>query len=1280
MSKLFQRLSPLLPIAVILLSLTLSGMAAWLIARNNQKVVADSLQDAVARFANQVENRMGRYEYGLRGMAGQFIHDPDQVTLLALRRYLASRDLAREFPGALGYGVIRFVNASDRDVFLLRWSREHGQPIRIRQLNAHAGPHFIIFAIEPLARNQAALGLDIASEPLRHAAALQALRSGSVVLSAPVTLMQDEARMPGFLFMLPIYQPGRPHDTPTQREQAIWGWAYVPVRIDGVLSGLEKTLAPGLDVSISDTGGSSGRLGIVYDSDGVTGITHTSFVSIWGDIDLTMRRDIQIGGRTWQVAIAGSPRFVSQLQLKSPNWVAVLGIAMGLLLAGVIWALQRTEKAAVARAAKLTEMARASEARLALALSATGLGLWDWNIQTNTVVYNEQWAAQLGYRLDEVTPELSTWENLVHRDDLPKAHAALEAHFSGKTPMYQCDQRLRTKSGEWKWIRDTGQVIERSADNKPLRAIGTHLDIDEMMAREAVLQDMLNMHDVIFNNASVGIALTVNRVFRHCSAKLLDMLGYERSEIEGQSGSLVYDSQSAYDEVGRVAAAVLPAGGMLERELWVRRKDGSRFWARLLGQAVDPGDSTKGTIWIVDDFTERKQREELLSKARADAEAANRAKTEFLANISHEIRTPMNAVLGFTTLLMDTRLSEEQYGYVKSISDAGDVLMRLINDMLDLSKVEAGRLELELIDFDLRRLFDDVLGMVATKAADKKLELIMLTQPELPRRVNGDPGRIRQILLNLISNAVKFTEQGEIQVQAALMDATPESFRIRVSVIDTGIGIEREVINRLFHPFTQADASMTRRYGGTGLGLSISKRLAEAMQGDMGADSRPGKGSTFWFEVSLGMASEVTPPAIPEVGLAGRQVLLCGRSPSLRQMLQAMLRDLGIVATPVGDAIQALQVLKQSEMGFDCVIVDYQLPDMTGIELAERIRAEERFRSLPMIMLSSLAWRGQGKEARQAHFAAYLVKPVRVEQLAACLRAVLSPEGGGDAAMVTSQTLAERRVDAKHTILVAEDNVVNQRVVVLMLEKMGCRVDVVENGEQAVSAATQYAYDLILMDGQMPVMDGIEAARRIRAAGVLTPISALTANVFESTRQACMAAGMNDFLTKPITADALQQVMVKWIPELAVLAPINGPQAVSTVADSGDDPDEDRISLRKALDEVASVLGDDIVPQLIDLYRQAVAEVMPQIEVSLGERDWDRLVRSAHRLKGSAAQIGASRVADNCKELELAARNHLTDNCAYYLVRLNLEIQMLDGLIDSEKDIRAGLLAEQRTS
>ncbi|MBB5017599.1 PAS domain S-box-containing protein [Chitinivorax tropicus] len=1287
-----KRLSALLPVALLVFGLGLSYLAAMLVAHGNHETITRRLNETLGQISGRVEDRMQRFEYGLRGLAGHFVANPDRPNLAELRTYLASRDVTVEFPGALGFGAIRYLTEAEAPAFLRRWEREHGFPVALKQLKPHTPPYFIIFLIEPIKRNKPAIGLDVASEPHRYEAAMSSIRTGKPTLTAPIILVQDAKRVPGFLYLLPIYKPGLPQETQAQREQAIWGWAYVPVRIDDVLEGLDQTLAKGLDVSISDLTKQNTPLGLIYDADKVPGVVPVTYRTLWDNVDLALQREIKIGGRSWQLVISGSEQFVERLRLTSPDLIGLLGATISMLLAGVVWALQRTERAAKAQANRMTHDLQASEARLELAIQATGLGLWDWNIQTNRVIYNQQWAAQLGYQLDEISPELSAWENLVHRDDLERTYMALQAHFRGETAIYVCDHRLRTKTGEWKWIRDSGQVIEWTEDHKPLRAIGTHFDIDTLLARETALRDTLAMHDVIFDHASVGIALTSNRTFQRCSAKMLEMLGYQRAEMEGQPGSIIYESRAAYEAVGREAAAVLPAGGTLEQELWICRKDGSRFWGRLMAQAVEPGDAARGTIWIIDDFTERKQREELLSKARADAEAANSAKTAFLANISHEIRTPMNAVLGFATLLLDTRLNEEQVGYVKSINSAGDALMVLINDMLDLSKIESGKLQLEQIDFDLRRLFEDVLSMVAAKAAEKKLELILLTQPDVPHRVNGDPGRVRQILLNLINNAVKFTNEGEVIVRANRINQTEHGFRIRVSVTDTGIGIEEQAISKLFQPFTQADASMTRRYGGTGLGLSISKRLAEAMRGGMGAESKMGKGSTFWFDIELGLAQDQPDMAPITVDLTDRRILLCGHSPSLIQMLRQMLNGLGAHVVSAGDAVTALAALYDIDAQVDCVMVDYQLPDMTGIQLAERIRSDMQFRQLPMIMLSSLAWRGQGSEARQAQFAAYLTKPVRAEQLAACLRNVLVAPAEGGQEMVTLQTMSEQESRNVPTVLVAEDNPVNQKVVVLMLEKQGCRVDVVENGALAVEAAAHFPYDLILMDGQMPVMDGIEAAKRIRAAGITTPISALTANVFESTREACMVAGMNDFLTKPITPDALRQVLDKWVPRLPPPAPepASAPEPAPTRELDHAEPvpgligeklqDSDGVALRQALDEVASALGEDIVPQLIDLYHAAVQEIMPLIESALAEQDWDRVARSAHRLKGSAAQIGAKRVAENCKELEMAAKSQLPENCAYYMVRLNLEVQTMNGLIDAEQQYRAGMAEASRST
>jgi two-component system, sensor histidine kinase and response regulator len=522
----------------------------------------------------------------------------------------------------------------------------------------------------------------------------------------------------------------------------------------------------------------------------------------------------------------------------------------------------------------------------------------------------------------------------------------------------------------------------------------------------------------------------------------------------------------------------------------------------------------------------------------AAARRADEAKALFLATMSHEIREPMNGVIGMTRLLQDTPLSDEQRSYVDAVYDAGQALLTIINDILDLSRMEAGPLELDCVDFDLRALLEKVVRIVEPRARQKGVALLLEVTPEVPRMLRGDPGRLRQILLNLLGNAVKFTAEGEVALLVRLVADQGDRAEIGITVRDTGVGIPKHLHDRLFTPYAQGDPSVPRLYGGSGLGLSICRRLVGLMGGDISLASRPGKGATFEVSLILAKGPDGRAAPVSTVGIEGTRLLIVDPDATTGARMQQRAASWGLETMLVasgGEALAGLGDARRDGREYDVALIDPAIPDMGGEELGRRIKADPELCATQLVMVTSSGLRGDAARVSQIGFAAYLPKPVTATMLLDCLRQLRAQDaaaGGasGTGALITVHSISERK-PAPLRILLADDNPVNCRIAVLMLEKAGHQIDVVNDGAEAIAAVRGKAYDLVLMDVQMPGVDGLEATRRIRALPIeqaAVPVIAITANAMQGDDQRCFDAGMDDYISKPIDRARLLGKVIQW--------------------------------------------------------------------------------------------------------------------------------------------------------
>ncbi len=694
--------------------------------------------------------------------------------------------------------------------------------------------------------------------------------------------------------------------------------------------------------------------------------------------------------------------------------------------------------------------------------------------------------------------------------------------------------------------------------------------------------------------------------------------------------------------------------------------------ARLQNEMLERNRVTQRVSDLADDL---KAKNEELEISRDVAVRAAQAKTDFLATMSHEIRTPMNGVIGMTGLLLDTPLTPNQQYLANTVRTSAEALLNLLNDILDFSKMEAGKLELESIDFDVNSTVEDTLDLLAERASEKHIELTGYIFPDVPTRLKGDPGRIRQILLNLVGNAIKFTNQGEVSVQILLKESTESEVELQIHVWDTGIGIAPDAKSKLFQSFSQADSSTTRKYGGTGLGLAICKQLVEQMHGTIGVESQEGEWSLFWFSIRLGIASPTTQAEwLPRPDLQGLHVLCVDDNPTNLFLLESTTKSWGMEVTTTSDPHRCLSILRDAAAAghpFDLAILDRSMSDLDGIQLAQSIRAEPDLAHTKLLLLTSLAQRGEGAEAHRAGCAGYLTKPLRKIQLHDGLATVMGycviERPNQLRPLVTRHTLKEAQRLSREKILVADDHAINQQLIVLLLESLGYGADVVETGREAVMAVTKGSYALVLMDCQMPEMDGFEATKKIREAETekrkalgekddllvdpspdaspLTPydvkrlpIVALTANAMPGDREKCLEAGMDEYLSKPIRPEALAIVLERLLPHHSDDAQAYEPPTAHDNPQVKKHEDTSMFDMEFQDSESPILLpvdptifqqwhemgGAEFVTKMAEQFITDATTCVRAIEEALDRHDHDTLCEAAHGLKGICANVGAT--------------------------------------------------------
>ncbi|MDQ2194323.1 MULTISPECIES: PAS domain-containing hybrid sensor histidine kinase/response regulator [unclassified Vibrio] len=1101
--------------------------------------IRHDLSSRLQQISNGVAEKVTLYQYGIRGFRGAVMtagvdaFDYDQMF-----RYTQTRDYPKEFPGARGFGFIRFVEPEQKEAFIEQARRDRpDKTFNIRSLSEHNSSLFVIQYIEPEDHNKQAIGLDIGSEAMRRAAALEAAKSNAVRLTAPITLVQAHKKtQQGFLMLMPVYNTNKIADSSSieERLSKLRGWSYSAILIDEVLS-VVAGLNDEVILTISDINDDNSKhfftRGLIQDK--------TSY---------QVTQTIDLFGRQWELNLIATNKFIESLPLDAYNqtYQEILTATLLLMLTVFIIQMMRSRRDQLAK--HKIEIAQAREAVLT-----------ETNLQLEKLV-------------NQRTEEISQ-ANALQRSILSSAgYAIIATDLDGLITIFN-------PSAE--------KLIGYSASELVGKKTPAIFHLSEEVARRA-------------KDLSLELGETVE-------------VGFDAFVAKAKLGKSDINHWTYISKNGQHIPVKLYVGGLIDD----------------YGQLV-------GFLGIAYDLTEQLQKEKELAEAKEQAEYANRAKSDFLANMSHEIRTPMNAILGLLQMTLNTDLSSQQIDYLSKTQSAAKSLLVLLNDILDFSKVEAGKLELEQSSFSLPDLLQETGILLSSSLQEKAIEIIYDVAPDVPTILIGDSLRLRQILLNLAGNAIKFTDAGEIKISIGTQKISENNCTLLFKVSDTGIGMTQEQKAIIFNGFSQAESSISRKYGGTGLGLSIVKRLVSLMQGDISVTSQLGKGSEFAFTITLNFA-----PVCNDIYshlTQGLNILVVEDNETARLILQDILQKLGcqVFAAPNADeALAQLHNLAQQNEVIDLAFVDWKLPDMDGLALTRSIKNQKNLKKIPLvIMITAFGLEILDKHLEDTHelLETVLIKPVTPELIKQTIINVLQSKDA-----VFAETF--HRINSNDSlsgisILLVEDNPTNRLVATELLSERGATIIEAEDGFKALDILQNQQFSLVLMDIQMPGMDGYETTRKIRQEMKFhqLPILAMTANARPEDKATCLAAGMNDHIAKPFEINDVVKKIQHFVTQKTlpakhqVVAPHN--QKISTPAQEY--ADKHGIKLNQAINRIGDL---SVYLKVINQFVIDMQDAISQLQST--EIATDVALRIYHSLKSGSESCGLTQLSEKLAKAEL---------------------------------------------